>query len=88
MTIYIPIPIEQELPKEEGHYHVIIKGGRLSCSNFRRKEFWNNEATHWLKPVELCTQEEIEDESEGFSSYEMEKYGFRCGANYILDKIK
>lgn len=70
-TIYVPTPVSEELPTENGRYHVQLARGETATLRFTKKGdlvIWEVgiggetflDVISWLKPVQL--QEELTDE--------------------------
>lgn len=79
-TIYITVPVEQELPKEEERVFSISEVGKtIKCV----RQFKDWRVTHWLKPVtslkELCQSPEFKAELEKVVSEAFDDAIIVCG---------
>lgn len=88
--IYIEVSVWERWPEKEGRY-IVSNGLGWFEVNYSKQFSFHEEftdcsgVTHWLEPVEVPTDEEIENHSllqEGFCNC------FDEGAEWILQKLK
>jgi hypothetical protein len=88
--IYIEVPVAERLPDKEGRY-IVSNGLGWFEVNYSKQFSFHEEftdcsgVTHWIEPVEVPTDEEIESHSllqEEFCNC------FDKGVQWILQKLK
>ncbi len=61
-SVYVPVPIENELPEKSGWYNCYAGDEFLGQDYFYDGKFSHKPVTHWLKPKEgyFLSKEELE----------------------------
>lgn len=95
-VIYVPVSVQEELPDKEGTY-VVQEAGyppfqrTRYFAKMKRRFMGEQNITHFLKRIELPSEEEIfKAEGEFYKNGMKVKpsvYTFRSGINYILSII-
>lgn len=98
-VIYVPVSVQEELPEQHEFVHLIMANGANLIGVLNSDSEWairyldsvghnspENPVTHWLKRIELPSEEEIKATLLP-KAHEFFAHGFIDGANHILSII-
>lgn len=99
-TVYVPVRVEDELPPQHEYVHLLMENGATLTGILDSENKWAicyldciginselNPIAHWLKKVELPSEEEIHVQSHKYSDSFNEQTAFRKGERYILELL-